>query len=105
MSQPTQTLVVDALRADTPGCAHVVHVNHAGSSLMPRQVIDAVIEHTVLEGDIGGDEGAGRTADRREGVYRSIARMVGAEPAEIDLLTAAVEHLVARLPSAEVNTP
>ena len=86
MSAPTQTMDIDALRADTPGCAHVVHFNHAGSSLMPRPVIDAVVEHTILEGDIGGYEAADRTEDRREGVYRSNARMVGAEPAEIALI-------------------
>jgi len=79
-------LAVDALRADTPGCAHVVHFNHAGSSLMPQPVIDAVVDHTLLEARIGGYEAADQVADRREGVYRSIASMVAAEPAEIALI-------------------
>lgn len=85
-AQTPTTLDIDALRADTPGCAHVVHFNHAGSSLMPRPVIDAVIDHTLREATIGGYEAADQTEDRREGVYRSIATMIGAEPTEIALI-------------------
>ena len=86
MTAPTPPLDIAALRADTPGCAHVVHFNHAGSSLMPQPVIDAVVDHTLLEAKIGGYEAADQTEERREGVYRSIARMIGAASTEIALI-------------------
>ena len=53
---PSGPLDIATLRAVTPGCAHVVHFDHAGSSLMPQPVIDAVVDHTVPEGGIGGYE-------------------------------------------------
>ncbi len=77
---------VARLRADTPGCDHVVHFNHCGSSLMPRPVIDATIGHIEREAAIGGYEAADEADDRVEAVYASTARLVGAEPDEIALV-------------------
>ena len=31
-------------RAETRGCADIVHLNHAGASLMPAPVADAVVD-------------------------------------------------------------
>jgi len=84
----TQTLdgrILD-LRADTPGCAHVAHFNHAGSSLSPQPVLDAVIDHLTLEATIGGYEAAVAASDRLEAVYVSIARLLNASPDEIALV-------------------
>ena len=80
------TLNVAALRAETPGCATVRHFNHAGSSLMPEPVLDAVIDHLRLEAEIGGYEAADAAKERVDGVYRSIARLIGAAPTDIALI-------------------
>ena len=47
------TIDVERARKDTPGCERVLHLNNAGSSLPPRQVLDAVIGHLELEGRMG----------------------------------------------------
>lgn len=77
---------IEKFRGDTPGCAHVVHFNHSGSSLMPQQVVDAVDAHTLLEAEIGGYEAYDAALERIEDVYGSIARMLNASPSEIALV-------------------
>jgi selenocysteine lyase/cysteine desulfurase len=77
---------VDALRAATPGCANVTHFNHAGSSLMPQSVIDAVVTHTVREGDIGGYEAEEAAADRISAVYDQTAKLLNADRSEIAMI-------------------
>ena len=85
--QPVRDLSnIAALRAETPGCANRIHFNNAGAALMPRPVIDAVTSHLGLEAEIGGYEAAELSADAGDAVYRSIARLVGAESREIALL-------------------
>jgi len=74
---------IDRLRAETPGCAHVAHFNHAGSSLPPRPVLDTVLDHLRLEAEIGGYEAEDAAADGIEAVYRSVARLLNAAPDEI----------------------
>lgn len=78
--------MVEPLRADTPGCAEVIHFNHAGDSLSPRVVLDAVIGHLELESRIGGYEAAAQADARLEKVYSSIARLLNAGPDEIAIV-------------------
>lgn len=73
-------------RGETPGCAHVVHFNHSGSSLMPQPVVDAVIAHTILEAEIGGYEAEDVAHERFMSVYDSVARMLNADSSEIALV-------------------
>lgn len=77
---------VAAARADTPGCEHRLHLNNAGASLMPRPVIDTVVEHLELEARLGGYEAAEQARERVEDVYVSAARLVNATTREIALL-------------------
>ncbi len=77
---------IPALRAETPGCAHVTHFNHAGSSLPSRQTLDATIDHLRLEAEIGGYEAAARESQRTEAVYASIGRLLNAASDEIALV-------------------
>lgn len=75
----------DALRTETPGVASGVHLNSAGAALMPQPVIDAVAEHLALEARTGGHPAEAQRRDRIEAVYGSVARLIGADPAEIAL--------------------
>jgi selenocysteine lyase/cysteine desulfurase len=74
------------VRADTPGVAHVAHLNNAGSALPPRQVHDAVVDHLQREAEIGGYEAARERKDRWEHTYDALARLLNAEREEIAVI-------------------
>ena len=74
---------IDKLRADTPGVAHCVHLNNAGSGLMPQPVMDAIKDHIDLETRIGGYEAKEKENERIEAAYASVARLIGADKSEI----------------------
>lgn len=76
---------VAMFRSETPGVAHRVHLNNAGAGLMPQPVLDAVIGHLRREAEIGGYEAASEAAQTLDGVYDSVARLLGAEREEIAL--------------------
>jgi selenocysteine lyase/cysteine desulfurase len=74
---------LDRVRADTPGVAHVAHLNNAGSALPPRQVLDAVVEHLRREAEIGGYEAARERVDRWERTYDALAALLNGDRDEI----------------------
>lgn len=74
------------IRAETPGCARVLHLNAAGSSLPSRRTLDATLDHLKLEAEIGGYEAADQARDTLNGFYPSIARLIGAEESEIGFI-------------------
>jgi cysteine desulfurase / selenocysteine lyase len=78
-------LDVAKLRSETPGIAHRVHLNNAGAALMPQPVLDAMLGYLIREAEIGGYEAAGEAHAQLDGVYSSVARLLGAERAEIAL--------------------
>ncbi len=80
---PMSTLHLEGARSDTPGCAHVMHFNNAGSSLPPRPVVQAQIDHLTLEATIGGYEAAEQNHEQIEHTYTALAKLIGAQPSEI----------------------
>ena len=76
---------VDRLRSETPGVRKVVHFNNAGASLMPAPVIEAVRSYLDEEILFGGYETARRRTNQIEGVYTSLATLIGASRHEIAL--------------------
>jgi selenocysteine lyase/cysteine desulfurase len=74
---------VNRARADTPGCANVVHFNNAGAALPPRQVIDAVAGHLDLEARIGGYEAYQHAIDALEHFYDAVGLLIGGHRDEI----------------------
>jgi len=83
------TFDVERARRETPGCEHVTHLNNAGSSLPPRRVVDAVVEHLELEARIGGYEAHDRNEEAIERFYVAAATLIGAEPEEIAFASSA----------------
>ena len=74
---------IDRLRADTPGTDNVIHLNNAGSSLMPRPVIDAVHRYLDHEIGFGGYEARRAFFNELDLVYSSLGELIGAESGEI----------------------
>src|SRR5581483_6083212 len=70
-------------RADTPGCDHVIHLNNAGSGLMPQPVLTAMTDHLQREANFGGYESADAVAGAVADAYANVARLIGAAPPNI----------------------
>ena len=85
---------VERVRADTPAFAEFIHLNHAGASPCPQPVLHTVVEHLELEAAVGGYEAAERRAADLAGVYRSVARLLGAAPEEVALTQSATDAWV-----------
>src|SRR3982751_2549713 len=77
---------LERVRADTPGVAHVAHLNNAGSALPPRQVLDAVVGYLQRESEIGGYETAAERQADWENTYDALARLLGAHRDEIAVI-------------------
>jgi selenocysteine lyase/cysteine desulfurase len=82
-------LDVDRARALTPGCEHVLHLNHAGASLLPQPVLDAVVGHIQREALIGGYEAGDDAVPALDRTRQAVARLIGAQPDEIALVESA----------------
>jgi len=80
---------VERARAETPGCEHVVHLNNAGSALMPQPVLDAVVRHLELEARMGGYEAHDASAEAIDRFYGATAELIGAAPEEIAFCSSA----------------
>jgi selenocysteine lyase/cysteine desulfurase len=80
---------VERARALTPGCDEVLHLNHAGASLLPQPVLDAVVGHLQLEARTGGYEAAAEAEPARKRTYAALAELIGGAPEHIALLDSA----------------
>jgi cysteine desulfurase / selenocysteine lyase len=82
-------LDIEALRADTPGCTHVTHLNNAGCALPPAIVTDTMVEHLRREEVIGGYEAHAEARDRVAGVYASVGELINAPIERVALVESA----------------
>jgi selenocysteine lyase/cysteine desulfurase len=78
-------LDVGRLRADTPGCEEIAHLDNAGAALAPRPVTDAVLAHLELEQRIGGYRAEDDAAGAIEGTRVAVGRLLGADPLDVAL--------------------
>src|SRR3984885_1972163 len=76
---------VEALRAETPGCAYRLHLNNAGAALLAQPTLDAMTGHLRLETEIGGYGARGGSRAAIDAVYADIARLVGVRSDEVAL--------------------
>jgi selenocysteine lyase/cysteine desulfurase len=76
---------IDALRAQTPGCAGRIHLNNAGAGLLAQPTLDAMTAQLRREAEIGGYEAAAEAQDDIAAAYDAIAGLVGGGSDEIAL--------------------
>lgn len=74
---------IDRVRQETRGCGHVVHLNNAGSSLMPRIVADTLTGYLEDEELRGGYETADARQADLENFYDASARLLNCSRDEV----------------------
>ena len=92
---------IKKIRAETPGIEFSTHLLACGSSLMPKNVVDAITQHTQLEALMGGYEAEAKKADELNNIYDIVAKHIGANSYEIALMensTVAWSHAFYALP-------
>jgi selenocysteine lyase/cysteine desulfurase/glycine/D-amino acid oxidase-like deaminating enzyme len=65
------------------------HLNSAGSALPSAATLSTVIDHLVLEAEIGGYEAAAVARPRLDAVYDAAAALIGAPPEDIAMVESA----------------
>ena len=93
------SLDVQALRDETPGTRHRIHLNNAGAGLMPAPVLRAITEHLELEARIGGYEAAEERTEEIASVYRALASLLRTDPANVAVTENATASFVQALSS------
>lgn len=64
----------------------MLHLNNAGSALMPKPVIKEINEYITLETRLGGYEAATLTHDKSQNFYHYASKLINANPHEISYM-------------------
>ena len=103
-SQPFTEAEIRAIRAETPGAAGRIHLDNAGSALMPQPVLERMRRHLALEAEVGGYVAEERMAHEREATRQALARLIGAaRPEDVAFCASASDglgRLIASVPLA-----
>jgi len=86
-----QSMDIAAIRADTPGCEHVIHFSNAGSSLPTSQTLEAQIDYLRLEASIGGYEAMAEAAPDLDNFYTASGTLLNCSPHEVSFVSGASE--------------
>jgi cysteine desulfurase / selenocysteine lyase len=86
---PMPPIDVARARAETPGCAHVLHFNNAGAGLAPLPVLRAQTDHLELEARIGAYEAEQQREQAIEHAYDAVAGLLGCQPDEVAVVESA----------------
>jgi selenocysteine lyase/cysteine desulfurase len=73
-------------RDDTPGCTNHIHLNNAGAGLMPRPVLDAIVEHLNREASVGGYESADDAEAAVAEAYAHVSKILNAQPRNVAIV-------------------
>lgn len=82
---------INAVRAETPGCENVVHLSNAGSSLPTSETLDAQIDYLRLEASIGGYEAMAAASTDLDNFYQAAGTLLNCSPHEMSFVSGASE--------------
>lgn len=82
---------IEALRCETPGCAHRIHLNNAGAALMPMPVLAVMNRYLEAESLLGGYETAATYANEAEQFYKTLATLINAQAHNIAYTSSATD--------------
>jgi selenocysteine lyase/cysteine desulfurase len=88
-----------SLRNDTAGCAHVIHLNNAGASLMPKAVTQAILDHIKLEESIGGYEASALKINEIKEFYAQAGKLLNCKASSIAFTASATDSYTRALSS------
>ena len=92
-------LDLNQIRHDTPSLDERIFLNSAGSSLMPKPVLDTMLEYLNDEARFGGYEVMGRHSHLLELFYTEAANLINAESDSIAFTTSATDAFARALSS------
>ena len=82
---------INAVRADTPGCEHLIHFSNAGSSLPASETLEAQIDYLRLEASIGGYEAMTAASADLDNFYSAAGSLLNCSPHEVSFVSGASE--------------
>jgi selenocysteine lyase/cysteine desulfurase len=85
------TAEVQKFRNETAGTKNVIHLNNAGSGLMPDTVTQAQLNHIKLESLIGGYEASALMAPSVQNFYTQCAKLFNCKPSNIAFTASATD--------------
>jgi selenocysteine lyase/cysteine desulfurase len=90
---------VQKFRNETTGTKNVIHLNNAGSGLMPDIVTQAQLDHIKLESEIGGYEASALRADIVKAFYEQASLLFNCKPTNIAFTASATDSYTRALSS------
>ncbi|RQO40661.1 aminotransferase [Chryseobacterium sp. KBW03] len=82
---------LDLIRQDTPGCSDKIFLNSAGSSLMPKIVVDTIVNYLYEEQQVGGYTAADRKSEQINQFYEEAAKLINAKPFNIAFMSSSTD--------------
>lgn len=95
---------VQTFRNETTGTSNVIHLNNAGSGLMPDIVTKAQLDHIKLESEIGGYEASAMKASAVLNFYTQAAKLFNCKPSNIAFAASATDAYTRALSSIPFQT-
>ncbi|MDR6462298.1 aminotransferase class V-fold PLP-dependent enzyme [Chryseobacterium sediminis] len=90
---------LEVIRQETPGCSDKIFLNSAGSSLMPKAVVDTTVKFLYEEQKLGGYMAAIRNSAHITQFYEEAAKLINAKSLNIAFVSSSTDGYAKALSS------